>query len=221
MCCVTAMMKPRIESQRWISRRTENFQPRRRCKSPSRFQMHKDTGSVTIGRQGMSIIIDKIGYRRRGEEASGTNNGEHIVERAITKLGSWLNWEVAGKKPSWNDILIKEPQWLEFQLKFVYDMLPTTTILATKGKRNDSNCILCYRQDNSRQMDDKHEDKHVTRFSPFLHTCLKRQGKDLRRTKESGGQNRVRGVEGGSMLHTISDWQIQANLNCRMQYPWK
>lgn len=31
----------------------------------------------------MSIIIDTIGYRRRGEEASGTNNGEHIVERAI------------------------------------------------------------------------------------------------------------------------------------------
>lgn len=65
----------------------------------------------------MSIIIDMIGYRQRGEEASGTNNGEHIVERAITvnivgikKLGSWLNWEVAGKKPSWNNNLIKEPQ---------------------------------------------------------------------------------------------------------------
>lgn len=65
----------------------------------------------------MSIIIDMIGYRRRGEEASGTNNGEHIVERAITvnivgikKLRSWLNWEVAGKKPFWNNILIKEPQ---------------------------------------------------------------------------------------------------------------
>lgn len=32
----------------------------------------------------MSIIIDMIGYRQCGEEASGTNNGEHIVERAIT-----------------------------------------------------------------------------------------------------------------------------------------
>lgn len=137
----------------------------------------------------MSIIINMIGYRQRGEEASGTNNGEHIVERAITvnivgikKLGSWLNWEVAGTKPSWNNNLIKEPQWLEFQLKFVYDMLPTTTILPTKGKRNDSNCILCYRQANSSLVEDKHEDIHVTRFSPFLHTCFKRQGKDLRRS---------------------------------------
>lgn len=176
----------------------------------------------------MSIIIDMIGYRQRGEEASGTNNGEHIVERAVTvnivgikKLGSWRKWEVPWKKPSWNNIMIKEPQWLEFQLKFVYDMLPTTTILATKGKRDDSNCILCYRQANSRQMEDKHEDIHVTRFSPFLHTFLKRQGKDLRRTKESGGQNRVWRVEGSRMLHTISDWQLQANLNGRMQYPWK
>lgn len=65
----------------------------------------------------MSIIIDMIGYRQRGEEASGTNNGEHIVERAITvnivgikKFGNLLNWEVAGKKPSWNNNLIKEPQ---------------------------------------------------------------------------------------------------------------
>lgn len=65
----------------------------------------------------MCIIIDMIGYRQRGEEASGTNNGEHIVERAITvnivgikKLGSWLNWEVPGTKPSWNNNLIKEPQ---------------------------------------------------------------------------------------------------------------
>lgn len=65
----------------------------------------------------MSIIIDMIGYRHRGEEASGTNNGEHIVERAITvnivgikKLGIWFNWEVAWTKPSWNNNLIKEPQ---------------------------------------------------------------------------------------------------------------
>lgn len=65
----------------------------------------------------MSIIIDMIGYRQRGEEASGTNNGELIVERAITvnivgikKLGSWFNWDVAWTKPSWNNNLIKEPQ---------------------------------------------------------------------------------------------------------------
>lgn len=49
----------------------------------------------------MSIIIDKIGYRRRGEEASGTDHGLHIVEHArtvnivgIKKQRSWLNWEV-------------------------------------------------------------------------------------------------------------------------------
>lgn len=65
----------------------------------------------------MSIIIDMTEYRQRGEEASGTNNGEHIVERVITvnivgikKLGSWFNWEVAWTKPSWNNNLIKEPQ---------------------------------------------------------------------------------------------------------------
>lgn len=70
----------------------------------------------------MSIITNKVVYRRRGEETPGTDHGLHEVEHArtvnivgIKKQGSWLNWEVAPhKKLSRNDIFIRDPQRLEF-----------------------------------------------------------------------------------------------------------
>jgi len=61
---------------------------------------------------------------------------ETRLTKALTleQQGKWLNWEdVQQRKLTWDDIWAMEGDILSFLLKPVYDVLPSTTNLKTKG----------------------------------------------------------------------------------------
>lgn len=155
----------------------------------------------------------------------------------MRKQGSWMNWEGARqRKLTWKDIWYTEPQRLQFNLKSVYDVLPSPTNLATWGLSDDPSCKLCGRPANLEHIlsscsvaltDGRYTWRHDKVLSPIadaLDKCRRkpRRGKGQLRFVNfvRAGEPATEGtVEGAGLLGTAGDWQLKADLNGRMQFP--
>ena len=124
----------------------------------SRLRHGDIVGSVAVGRLGLGVTSTarwgtaSEEERRKLVQREVRTMEEHTrMIRAVgmKKQGSWLNWEGARqRKLTSSDIWSMEPHRLQFQLKSVYDVLPTPTNLATWGMTDDPKCKLCGRPAN-------------------------------------------------------------------------
>ncbi|XP_069118928.1 uncharacterized protein [Argopecten irradians] len=212
----------------------------------SQLQHGDIVGTIALGRRGLGVTTGKKWRTSNQEER------RHLVQKEVRameeqsrmvratgmkKQGNWLNWEGARlKKLSWNDIWCMEPQRLQFQLKSVYDVLPTPSNLATWGMTDDPACKLCGRPANLEHIlsscsvalaDGRYtwrHDKVLSVLADTLENSRKRSKRDKGGLKfinfVKAGEQSVKGsVEGSGVLGTAEDWQLRADLNGRMTFP--
>lgn len=95
---------------------------------------------MAVGRQALDVIT-------RARWGTATDEKRQLIQKevrqmeehtrtvratSLTQQGSWLNWEGTGqKKLTWSDIWSMDTQKLQFQLKSVYDVLPSPTNFVT------------------------------------------------------------------------------------------
>ena len=119
----------------------------------ARLRQKDIVGSVAHGRMGIGCIP------RQSWSNSNTAQQRHLVQdeireiqeeqrtiraAAMSKQGSWLNWEgVRPRKLSWEEMRSMEACRIKFLLKSIYEVLPTPSNLCLWKLSETPNCKLC------------------------------------------------------------------------------
>jgi hypothetical protein len=119
----------------------------------SRLQHRKIVGRTTSGRRRLEVRKQERwskANKKMRREVVQLDVRKAVEEERVAKAvgmaqqGAWTRWEsVMQKKLSWQDIISKEPFRLEFQLRCVYDLLPSQVNLKRWGIANSESCLLC------------------------------------------------------------------------------
>ncbi len=114
---------------------------------------HQDiVGTSCQGRQGLGLNTRQpwssaTTVQRRELVQSEIRKEEEEIRKVkavqMGSQGSWTKWQTTGRKLSWTDIWKYQFFQLQFLIRAVYDVLPTSANLERRGLIETAECKLC------------------------------------------------------------------------------
>ena len=148
----------------------------------------------------------------------------------MSQQGSWNQWNMPGRKLTWQELWQYEPLQLSFLLKSVYDLLPTPTNLERWKLSEEPSCPLC-KQTGTLQhvLTDLSQGRYRWRHDQALRVLadiLEKEKRQERQTKTKGpvfinfvksGQ-KAKGVKKTGLLQEARHWEMKVDLRQKLVF---